>query len=403
MSVDPIGALAAGATDGSMRQLANHFAAGDASVADVARLAVELAGSGETVSHAEGRSVDIASTGGPGSLTTLLAPLLVRSLGARVSKVAVPGRPAGGLDVLGSLPGYHPWVGLSDAVRILDACDYLHVGAGDVFCPLDAVLFEWRQSNGFQAVPDLAIASLLAKKLAAGASRVVLDVRVGPFGNFGADREAASRNSRRFIAVAALLGIEALCCIGPAQLAQPFIGRGEAARALATVLQGTATGPLAAHAHDCLRLASLAVGEHPEPDQDLQALLPLARAAHEAMLAAHGADLAEFEGRVQANARTTRQMILAEQDGYVDLDVASVRRALVEHQTRAVRPSSRFPDSCGVEVLVPAGDPVRAGQPIMAVRSDSDRENLVADLAAAVSVAEHPNEAELGLMEIVRG
>src|SRR3989442_918810 len=83
------------------------------------------------------------------------------------------------------------------------------VAAGEAFCPLDAQFFAWRQANGFQAVPALATTSLLAKKVAAGVGRVVLDVRVGPHGNFGRTHDEARAHAERLVAVAGHLGIEA--------------------------------------------------------------------------------------------------------------------------------------------------------------------------------------------------
>lgn len=90
----------------AMRAVAT--AATNADVAQLARLTQLLADSGERLIATSSDVVDIASSGGPGSLSTLLAPLYARALGARVAKIAVPGRPAGGVDVVGTLPGYRP-------------------------------------------------------------------------------------------------------------------------------------------------------------------------------------------------------------------------------------------------------------------------------------------------------
>ena len=78
----------------------------EASPEDLARLTEVLAGSGASIGKPADKRIDVASTGGPGSLTTLLAPLAVAACGAHVSKIAVPGRPAGGIDTLGSITGF---------------------------------------------------------------------------------------------------------------------------------------------------------------------------------------------------------------------------------------------------------------------------------------------------------
>lgn len=126
MNSDVVDAFSASATDDSMLRLAEHFASGDASANDVAHLAIVLARSGEVLPRTGQPSVDIASTGGPGSLTTLLAPLFASAIGATVSKIGVPGRPAGGLDVLGATAGYALTTDLLRAREILAECGYLH-------------------------------------------------------------------------------------------------------------------------------------------------------------------------------------------------------------------------------------------------------------------------------------
>lgn len=385
-----------------MHELASHFASGSASVSEVAQLATALGGSGEVVPRVDEAFVDIASTGGPGSLTTLLAPLFACALGACVSKVGVPGRPAGGLDVLGSLPGYTVSVDLARARRILAAGRYLHVGAGDSFCPLDAVLFDWRQRHGFQAVRDLAIASLLAKKLAAGVTRAVFDVRVGSHGNFGANRKEASLNSCRLVEVATTLGIEAVCAIRASKLSQPFLGRGEAAYALTTVLRGDASGLLQAHALDCLRLAAVAGGlEAPHPD--LSSVLPGALSAHRTMLVAHGADVADFDARVSDFERTERLVLKADRDGRFDIDLHGVRSAIVARQTQSVTSSVRFPDPCGVEVLAGLGEWVHAGQPVVSTRAETDPAGFVDELTRSVSITDAAPSIGTDETEFIRG
>ena len=71
----------------------------------IAELANWLAASGEQLSP-RGRTADLASTGGPGSLSTLWAPAALVASGFLVPKLGVLGRPAGGIDVLSQVPGY---------------------------------------------------------------------------------------------------------------------------------------------------------------------------------------------------------------------------------------------------------------------------------------------------------
>ena len=131
----------------------------EASPEDLARLTEVLAGSGASIGKPLAERIDVASTGGPGSLTTLLAPLAAVACGARISKIAVPGRPAGGIDTLGSIPGFLTDLDLKKARAVLESCGYLHTMAGRYFCPLDAAFFAWRRparlicSTNWPAIP----------------------------------------------------------------------------------------------------------------------------------------------------------------------------------------------------------------------------------------------------------
>ena len=161
------------------------------------RLAEVLANSGTTISFASGEPVaDVASTGGPASLSTLLCPIFLRAFGFVVPKLGVPGRPAGGIDVLAQVKGYKVALDPREVRRALDQCGYAHFMAGPEFAPLDASLFQYRQRIGAQEIPSLAVASILAKKIACGLTVAGLDVRVAPHGNFGPDFGSARGSSK---------------------------------------------------------------------------------------------------------------------------------------------------------------------------------------------------------------
>lgn len=127
---------------------------------DIAELAVALARSGATLDPSP-RRMDVASSGGPTSLTTVVAPLQLTASGADCPALAVPGRPAGGIDSIGTLPGYRVTLSPHEVGTVLARSRYAHFVAGQEFAPLDAELFRFNQNSGTQASPALAIASLL--------------------------------------------------------------------------------------------------------------------------------------------------------------------------------------------------------------------------------------------------
>ena len=79
--------------------------------------------------------VDVPSSGGPASLTTLLCPLLIAARGYTVPKLSATGSIAGGIDTLAMIPGYRTSLVGDDFVRVLRRCRFAHAEPSKNFCP----------------------------------------------------------------------------------------------------------------------------------------------------------------------------------------------------------------------------------------------------------------------------
>ena len=233
---------------------------------DIAFLADKLANSGTVFNNLPKNSLDIASTGGPSSLSTLLTPLFLRYMDRAVPKLSVPGRPAGGIDVLATIPNYRIHLQPSEVILCLNKCGYVHFMADENYAPLDAKMFTIRQRIGVQSSVSLVIASILAKKLAVGLKHVGLDIRVGTDNNFGISFEKARLNALRFCSVSHILGINAKCVLTDGSRPyQPMIGRGEALIALNQVFEETAGPWLKTHMTQCWNMAAELTGYKGRP------------------------------------------------------------------------------------------------------------------------------------------
>jgi thymidine phosphorylase len=353
---------------------------------DIADLASGLAASGARIA-CNSRAADVASTGGPSSLSTLLCPLQLRARGLIVPKLGVPGRPAGGIDVLQTLPGYQAALEPDAASAALEHSGYVHLLADERWVPLDARLFAYRQRVGAQTVPALVVASILAKKLAAGAMGAGLEIRIAPHGNFGADPEDARRNARRYNAVGRLLGLRPVCVLTDASRPyQPYIGRGEALLAVAEILDGRAQGWLAEHQLLCERMAD-AVATALGIDTTAEVPLAALRRGHDELLRVHGADATSFDDRVEAIRAAPRTIVRARRAGVVDYDLGKLRDTLVARQRMAAAQSpGATPDPAGVVLEAPAGVRVEVDAPLMSIRVPEGEHALATELAACIDL-----------------
>jgi len=219
-------------------------------------LANVLAASGKTLQVTSFLTADVASTGGPSSLSTLLSPLYLRAAGLTVPKLGVPGRPAGGIDCLAQIPNYTTCLTTTQVLSVLASGGYAHFLAQGEFAPLDGHMFSLRQSCGAQEIPSLVAASLLAKKIAVDVKIAGLDIRVAAHGNFGHNWAEASRNATLFLTAAEIVGIKAVPVLTDARyLFQPYLGRCESLLAMMDIFNNDANEWLTAHVSTCKSLA----------------------------------------------------------------------------------------------------------------------------------------------------
>ena len=345
----------------------------------IALLAERLAASGEVLAPNKA-AADVASTGGPASLTTFIPPLLLASRGVQVPKVGVPGRPAGVIDTFGILPGYRTVLSrteLEEAVRQSNFGNTLSTGT---FAPDDSVLFSARQSLGAQDVPALVVASLLSKKLAAGLTSVVFDIRTMNGGNFGRTPLEARRNIELLEATAALVGISAHSVVSDGERpAQPMLGRAEALRGVLALLNNNASQWLERHFETCAQLATLA---YDELRQNVPTRADL-RTAFDTHLRAQGANGIPSAEDYVARIATTHPALLitAPEEGSLCWNMVELRDAVVSNQG-GVR-GADFPDECGVELLCNTGDVVDRNTPIARIRAVTP--NVLARTAGRVT------------------
>jgi thymidine phosphorylase len=387
-------------SDLACKTLVTYAQRNEISEANLAQLARRLAESGTILQLPDTLTcADIPSTGGPSSLSTLLCPLFMVAMGCAVPKLSVPGRPAGGIDVLAQIPGYRFTFRPQEIIDILEQCGYVHFLATDNFAPRDGELYEYRKRIGALHLPDLVIASLLSKKLAVGLMRIGLDIRFASHGNFGISWEEARKNAHKFIRVASLLDIDAACFITNGQIPyQPYIGRGEALIAVHNILEGTVDEWLSRHVNLCFSMARTVAGKRVIIDSLAKESVRKIFADH---LMAHGTSNEAFEDLVTRMRAVKRETVFAQEEGFVVIKLNEIRKHMVKAQIKMATSESPFPDPVGVILLKNTGDYVRKGDPIATIRSDADAVyDAIYDIKQSLSVSNSPGQ--IGGYEEVR-
>ena len=215
---------------------------------ETAVLTIAMANSGEilNLSTVEGIKVDKHSTGGVADTTTLILLPLVVAAGAVMAKMSGRGLgfTGGTIDMLESIKGFDTAVSYENFIKLLKENKMALSGQSNLIAPADGKLYALRDVTGTVSSIPLIASSIMSKKIAAGADKIVLDVKVGS-GAFMKDLAEAIKLATYMVKIGQLVNKDTKAIL--TSMEEPLgyaIGNSMEVREAVEVLSGKVSGKL---------------------------------------------------------------------------------------------------------------------------------------------------------------
>ena len=380
------------------------------SAAETLAMTEAIIESGETIdlAGALGRKVvDKHSTGGVGDKTSIAVAPIVAACGVPFGKMSGRGlgHTGGTLDKLESIPGFRVELTLDEFVGQVRDVGVAIIGQTADLVPADKQLYALRDVTATVDSIPLIAASIMSKKIAAGAQAIVLDVKVGD-GAFMRTLPEARELAEAMRELGTRAGRQVVCLL--TDMDQP-LGRAvgnalEIREALETV---RGEGP-----PDFTELV-LAAASRLVSLSDLGDDEAAARARVEAAIADGSAEEAyrrwiEAQGGDPAEDRLLRAPVVrpveAETEGVVTrVRALDVGIAALELGAGRRSKGDEIDHSVGLLVLKKRGDRVERGEPIAEVhaRDDASAEEAGRRVRAAFVLGDEPPAASGVVLDVI--
>lgn len=179
-------------------------------------LAISMSKSGEILDLSSLKKiiVDKHSTGGVGDKVSLILLPLVSSCGVLVAKMSGRGLgfTGGTIDKLESIPGYRTNIKTSEFIKNVKKIGISMISQTADLAPADKKIYALRDSISCVGSMPLIASSIMSKKIASGAQKIVLDVTIGD-GAFMKTQKDAEKLANEMISIGKLANKETICIL----------------------------------------------------------------------------------------------------------------------------------------------------------------------------------------------
>lgn len=349
---------------------------------EIKNLTIAMAESGEKIDLSEIGDVvvDKHSTGGVGDKITIILMPIIASLGIPVAKMSGRGLgfTGGTVDKLESIPGYRTEVPVDEFIENVKNVGISLIGQTANIAPADKKIYALRDAiNCTKSIPLIA-SSIMSKKIALGANKLVLDITVGN-GAFMKTKQEAVTLAKCMKRIGEMSGIETVCVL--TNMEEPIghnVGNTleimEAVEALKNNMPddvrevvyeiGAQMIKLAGRGND-LNANIVQIEEALQSGKAYQKFLEL--------ISNQGGDISFMQEMTKLGKAKYVIPVLAEQDGVIEaIDAEMVGSISVYVGAGRMKKEDKIDKLAGIVLVKKSGDTVKVGEPLAYVHTNDE-------------------------------
>ena len=379
---------------------------------ETTNLALAMAYSGDVLDLSDiGEVVDKHSTGGIGDKITLILMPIVAALGVKVAKMSGRGLGATGgtKDKLEAIPGYRTEIGIDEFIENVKKIGISLIGQTLNLAPADKKLYALRDTISCTANIPLISSSIMSKKIAAGANKIVLDVTCGS-GAFMKTVGEARELSKTMIDIGKLVNKETVCII--TNMDQP----------LGTMVGNTlevieAIEALKGNMQDDVKNVVLELGAYilkldgkgdniQENKEKIEQVISNGEAYRKflQLVENQGGDISYIENTEKFTKAKYKMPVEAVKNGYVQkLNAEDVGKIAMHLGAGRMKKEDNIDYAVGIELLKKVGCQVEQGETIAYIYADDEQKGreVVEKLQQTYEIGEQNVEKVADIIEII--
>lgn len=354
---------------------------------ETTNLTLEMAHSGDVLDlSAVGKIVvDKHSTGGVGDKITLVLMPIIASLGIPVAKMSGRGLgyTQGTVDKLDSIPGFRTNLEMDEFIRNVKRIGIALMGQSENIAIADKKLYALRDVTGTVESIPLIASSVMSKKLAAGADKILLEVTCGS-GAFMENEFRARKLAETMVKIGNMAGKETVAVI--TNMNQPlgrYSGNALETKEAIDTLSGKGEPDVV---NVCTLLGAYMLKMAGAGDSIVANMKTIQNKIDS------GEGLAKFKELVSRQWGESRVVdepeyfmkakykipVNAIKDGYVsEIEAKNIGQAVVNLGGGRMKKEDSVDYFVGIEVLKKIGDKVKSGEPLIYIHANDETKGLM--------------------------